>query len=40
MLTLPAELFPLMVEFVPLFSKPVWVHAKGARSQGSNPWQT
>ena len=28
MLTLPAELFPLMVEFVPLFSKPVWVHAK------------
>lgn len=28
MLTLPAELFPLMVEFAPLFSKPVWVHAK------------
>jgi hypothetical protein len=27
MLTLPAELFPLMVEFAPLFSKPVWVHA-------------
>jgi hypothetical protein len=28
MLTLPAALFPLMVEFALLFSKPVWVHAK------------
>src|SRR5262245_37694715 len=26
--TLPAELLPLIVEFVPLFSKPVWEHAK------------
>lgn len=28
MLTLPAELLPLIVEFEPLFSKPVWEHAK------------
>ena len=28
MLTVPAELLPLMVEFAPLFSKPVWEHAK------------
>ncbi len=28
MLTLPAELLPLIVEFAPLFSKPVWEHAK------------
>jgi hypothetical protein len=27
MLTLPAELSPLIVEFAPLFSKPVWAHA-------------
>jgi DDE superfamily endonuclease len=27
-LTLPAELLPLIVEFAPLFSKPVWEHAK------------
>ena len=27
MLTLPAALFPLMVECAPLFSMPVWVHA-------------
>lgn len=27
MLTLPAELLPLIVEFAPLFSKPVWEHA-------------
>jgi hypothetical protein len=26
--TLPAELMPLIVEFAPLFSKPVWAHAK------------
>src|SRR5262245_39801485 len=26
--TLPAELLPLIVEFAPLFSKPVWEHAK------------
>jgi hypothetical protein len=26
--TLPAELLPLIVEFSPLFSKPVWEHAK------------
>jgi len=26
--TLPAELMPLIVEFAPLFSKPVWTHAK------------
>src|SRR5262245_8551836 len=25
--TLPAELLPLIVEFAPLFSKPVWEHA-------------
>src|SRR5918994_534053 len=29
MLTLPAELLPLIVEFAPLFSKPVWEHAQG-----------
>ena len=29
MLRLPAELLPLIVEFAPLFSKPVWEHAKG-----------
>ena len=28
MLTLPAELLPLIVAFAPLFSKPVWEHAK------------
>ena len=28
MLTLPAELLPLLIEFAPLFSKPVWEHAK------------
>jgi hypothetical protein len=28
MLKLPAELLPLIVEFAPLFSKPVWEHAK------------
>src|SRR5262247_3036548 len=28
LLTLPAELLPLIVEFEPLFSKPVWEHAK------------
>jgi hypothetical protein len=28
MLTVPAELLPLMVEFAPLFSTPVWEHAK------------
>jgi hypothetical protein len=28
MLTLPAELWPLIIEFAPLFSKPVWEHAK------------
>jgi DDE superfamily endonuclease len=28
MLTLPAELLPLIVEFVPLFSKRVWEHAE------------
>jgi len=28
MLTLPAELLPLIVEFAPLFSKPVWEHAQ------------
>ena len=28
MLTLPAELLPLIIEFAPLFSKPVWEHAK------------
>jgi hypothetical protein len=28
MLTLPAELLPLIVEFTPLFSKIVWEHAK------------
>lgn len=28
MLTLPAELMPLIIEFAPLFSKPVWEHAK------------
>jgi hypothetical protein len=28
MLKLPAELSPLIVEFAPLFSKPVWEHAK------------
>jgi hypothetical protein len=28
MLTLPAELLSLIVEFAPLFSKPVWEHAK------------
>lgn len=28
MLTLPAELLPLIVEFEPLFSKPIWQHAK------------
>jgi hypothetical protein len=27
MLILPAELLPLIVEFAPLFSKPVWEHA-------------
>jgi DDE superfamily endonuclease len=27
LLTLPAELLPLIVEFAPLFSKPVWEHA-------------
>jgi DDE superfamily endonuclease len=26
--TLPAELLPLIVEFAPLFSNPVWEHAK------------
>jgi hypothetical protein len=26
--TLPAELMPLIVEFAPLFSKPVWNHAR------------
>ena len=25
---LPAELLPLIVEFAPLFSKPVWEHVK------------
>jgi hypothetical protein len=28
MLTLPAELLPLMGEFAPLFSQPVWEHAQ------------
>jgi hypothetical protein len=28
MLTLPAKLLPLIVEFAPLFSKPVWEHAQ------------
>jgi TRAP-type mannitol/chloroaromatic compound transport system permease large subunit len=28
MLTLPAKLLPLIVEFAPLFSKPVWRHAQ------------
>ena len=28
MLTLPAELLPLIGEFALLFSKPVWEHAK------------
>lgn len=28
MLTLPAALLPLIVEFAPLFSKPVWQHAQ------------
>ena len=28
MLTLPAELLSLLVEFAPLFSKPVWEHVK------------
>ena len=28
MLTLPAELWPLIVEFAPLFSKPIWEHAQ------------
>src|SRR5262249_56185762 len=28
MLTLPAELLPLIVEFAPLFSKPVWEREK------------
>lgn len=28
MLTLPAALLPLIVEFAPLFSKPVWAHAQ------------
>lgn len=28
MLTLPAELLPLIIAFAPLFSKPVWEHAK------------
>ena len=28
MQTLPSELLPLIVEFAPLFSKPVWEHAK------------
>jgi hypothetical protein len=28
MLRLPAELWPLIIEFAPLFSKPVWEHAK------------
>ena len=28
MLTLPAELLPLIIEFAPLFSKPVWEHAR------------
>jgi hypothetical protein len=28
LLTLPAELLALIVEFAPLFSKPVWEHAK------------
>ena len=28
MLTLPAELLPLIIEFAPLFSKPVWEHAQ------------
>ena len=28
MLTLPAELLPLIIEFAPLFSKPVWRHAQ------------
>jgi hypothetical protein len=27
MLILPTELLPLMIEFAPLFSKPVWKHA-------------
>jgi hypothetical protein len=27
MLTLPTALLPLIVEFAPLFSKPVWEHA-------------
>jgi len=27
MLTLPTELLPLIVEFAPLCSKPVWTHA-------------
>ena len=28
--TLPAELLPLIVEFAPLFSKPVWERAKSS----------
>lgn len=28
MQTLPVELTPLIIEFQPLFSKPVWPHAK------------
>ena len=28
MQTLPVELLPLIVEFVPYFSKPVWEHAQ------------
>jgi hypothetical protein len=28
MLTLPAEVLPLIIEFAPLFSKPVGEHAK------------
>src|SRR3977135_2300204 len=28
MQTLPVELSPLIIEFQPLFSKPVWQHAK------------
>jgi hypothetical protein len=28
MLTLPAALVPLIIEFAPRFSKPVWEHAK------------
>ena len=28
MLTLPADLLPLIIEFAPLFPKPVWEHVK------------